>query len=88
MFLVTEERLKYYAPPIRILMLAVAVVLVTVLFYYTFWESFYKIVFTDEPRVGADYAAFVLAICNILVIVITIFRLLRHSAEELKKKLK
>lgn len=88
MFLVTEERLRNYAPPIQILMLAVALVGVILFFYYSFWETTYKIVFTDEPRQNSDYAAFALGIANIIVIVSTVFRLLRHSAEELKKKLK
>ncbi|EAY20539.1 hypothetical protein TVAG_239120 [Trichomonas vaginalis G3] len=88
MFLVTEEQLRNYAPPIQILMLAMALALVAVFFYYSFWESFYKIVFTDEPRTGADYAAFALSIGNIIVIISTVFRLLKHSADELKKKLK
>ena len=69
-------------------MLAMALCMLVAFFYYSFWESFYKIVFTDEPRVFSDYAAFALAIACIIVIVETIFRILRHSAEELKKKLK
>ena len=88
MFLVTDERLKFYPPPIQILMLAMALALLVVFFYYSFWESFYKIVFTDEPRVGSDWAAFALAIACILVILETILRLLKHTANELKKKLR
>lgn len=88
MFLVTEEQLRKYPPPLQILFLAIALCAVIVLFYYSFWEYFYKVIFTDEPRVGADYPAFALAICNIIVIITTIFRLLRHSADELKRRLK
>ena len=88
MFLVTDERLKFYPPPIQILMLAMALALLVVFFYYSFWDSFYKIVFTDEPRVGSDYAGFALAIAIIIVIIETILRLLKHTAGELKKKLR
>ena len=86
MFLVSEERLKHFSPPVRILLLAIALVCVSIMFYMTFYEAVYKILMTDEPRVGADYAAFILGCCNILVIVTTAFRFLRHSAEELTKK--
>ena len=88
MFLVTDERLKFYPPPIQILMIAMALALLVVFFYYSFWDSFYKIVFTDEPRVGSDYAGFALAIAIIIVIIETILRLLKHTAGELKKKLR
>ena len=88
MFLVTDERLKFYPPPIQILMLAMALALLVVFFYYSFWESFYKIVFTDEPRVGSDWAAFLLSVACIIVIIETVFRLLKHTANELKKKLR
>lgn len=88
MFLVTDERLRLYSPPVQIIMLGVALVGLFVLFRYTFWEEFQKVFFTDEPREHSDYAGAVLGIANIIVIVITIYRFLIRAAAEVKKKLK
>ena len=87
MFLVSEERLSHYAPPIRILMLGIALAVAILIFYYSIWDLFYKIVFTDEPRVPADYAGFCVSIACLFVIISTAIRLIRHCADEVQKKL-
>jgi amino acid permease len=75
MFLVSDERLRVYAPPVQILMLIVAVIGCCVILYLTFWEEFYKIVFTDETRVPSDYPGFILAVTCLITIAITLYRL-------------
>lgn len=88
MFLVTEERIKNFPGPVQILFLCIALAGVCALFYYSFWEAFHKVLFTDEPHDASDIAAVILAFCNILVIVTTAVRILKHTADEIKKKLK
>jgi multidrug resistance efflux pump len=75
MFLVTEERLMNYAPPVQIMMLLAALIGAVMIVYYTFWEEFYKVMFTDEPRVGADYVGVILAVAGFIVILDTVYRL-------------
>jgi hypothetical protein len=86
MFLVSDERLRLYAPPVQILMLGVALVACCLILYSTFWEEFHKIVFTEEPRVAPDYAGFLLAISCIIVIITTAYRHLERVAKEIGRK--
>jgi amino acid permease len=86
MFLVSDEHLRPYAPPVQIIMLAVALFVCCFVLYYTFWEEFYKILFTEEPRVPSDYAGFLLAVACIIVIIMTAYRLLDRIAKEVGRK--
>lgn len=88
MFLVSEERLSHYAPPIRILMLGAAILITFSIFYYTLFDIFYKIVFTDEPRVPADYAGFCISLACLFVIASTSVRFIKHCATLARNKLK
>ena len=86
MFFVSDENLRSYSRPVQILMLSVAFVVLCVFFRLTFWAEFSKVLFTSEPRVPSDYAGFVLGICNVIVICITLYRIVRRVMFELKTR--
>jgi hypothetical protein len=86
MFLVSDEHLRRYAPPVQIIMLGIALLVCCLVFYSTFWEEFYKILFTEEPRAPSDYAGFLLAVASIIVIITTAYRLLDRIAREVGRK--
>ena len=86
MFFVSDENLRSYSRPVQILMLTVALVVLCFLFRFTFWAEFSKALLTSEPRVPSDYAGFLLGICNVIVICITLYRIARRVMFELKTR--
>lgn len=81
MFLIQEDVIKKYPPPVRVLLLGIALLILSLVFYNFFYEVIYKIFFTDEPREPSDYAELVLAIAIIMVIVSTFLRFIHHLKE-------
>lgn len=81
MFLIQEDVIKDYPPPVRALLVGIALVILSLVFYSYFYEDIYKILFTDEPKEPSDYAEFVLAIAIVIIIISTLFRFIRHMRE-------
>ena len=88
MMFVSEERLKKYPRKIRIILLTCAIFGLFILLYLTFWNEFYLVLFTDDPKEPSDYAGFVLALCIIIVIINTFYRIFKLSSRELERKFK
>ena len=81
MFLIQEDVIKEYPPPVRVLLVGIALLILSLVFYNYFFEDVYKILFTDEPKEPSDYAEFVLAIAIVIVMISTLLRFIRHIRE-------
>ena len=81
MFLLQDDIIKKYPPLVRALLLGIASIILSLIFYNYFYEDIYKILFTDEPREPSDYAEFVLAIAFIIIIISTLYRFINNLLE-------